>query len=36
MTGDVMQTVKIIRVGDAAESFDAAKTFLELSGVAVE
>ncbi len=36
MTGDVMQTVKIIRVGDAAESFDAAKTFIELSGVAVE
>ena len=25
--GDVMQTVKIYRLGDAAESFDAAKTF---------
>lgn len=33
MTGDVMQTVKIIRVGDAAENFNAAGTFAELSGV---
>lgn len=33
MTGDVMQTVKIIRDGDAAENFDAAKTFSEMSGV---
>lgn len=33
MTGDVMQTVKIIRDGDAAEGFDAAKTFAEMSGV---
>jgi peptidyl-prolyl cis-trans isomerase A (cyclophilin A) len=32
-TGDVMQSVKIIRVGDAAKNFDAAKTFLEMSGV---
>jgi len=33
MTGDVMQTVKIIRVGDAARNFDAAKTFAEMKGV---
>jgi len=33
MTGDVMQTVKIIRDGDAAENFDAAKIFAEMSGV---
>ena len=35
-TGDVMQTVRIIRVGDAAEGFDAARTFSELSGAGVE
>ena len=35
-TGDVMQTVKIIRVGDAAENFDAAGTFVEMSGVNIE
>jgi cyclophilin family peptidyl-prolyl cis-trans isomerase len=35
-TGDVMQTVKIIRVGDAAENFDAARTFAELSGVDIQ
>jgi peptidylprolyl isomerase len=28
--GDLMGTVEIIRVGDAAEAFDAAKTFAEL------
>lgn len=33
MTGDVMQTVKIIRVGDTAENFDAAKTFADMSSV---
>jgi peptidyl-prolyl cis-trans isomerase A (cyclophilin A) len=32
-TGDVMQTVKINRVGDAAENFDAARIFSEMSGV---
>ena len=32
-TGDVMQTVKIIRIGNAARNFDAAKTFAEMSGV---
>ncbi|NNE39203.1 MAG: peptidylprolyl isomerase, partial [Gammaproteobacteria bacterium] len=36
MTGDVMQTVKIIRVGDVAEDFDAAGTFAELSGISIE
>ncbi len=36
MTGDVMQTVKIIRVGDAAENFNAARTFAEMSGVNIE
>jgi peptidylprolyl isomerase len=35
-TGDVMQTVKIVRVGDAAENFDAAKIFAEMSGVKIE
>jgi len=35
-TGDVMQTVKIIRVGDAAENFDAVKIFQEMSGVNIE
>jgi len=33
MTGDVMQTVKIIRAGSAARNFDAAKTFADISGV---
>lgn len=28
--GDLMGTVEIIRIGDAAEAFDAAKTFAEL------
>ena len=32
-TGDVMQSVKIKRVGDAARNFDAAKIFSEMSGV---
>jgi len=36
MTGDVMQTVKIIRVGDAAANFNAAKIFAEMSGLTVE
>lgn len=33
MTGDVMQTVKIIRIGNAAENFDAAKIFADMRGV---
>jgi peptidyl-prolyl cis-trans isomerase A (cyclophilin A) len=32
-TGDVMQTVKIIRAGNAAKNFDAAKIFSEMSGI---
>jgi peptidyl-prolyl cis-trans isomerase A (cyclophilin A) len=32
MTGDVMQTVKIIRVGNAARNFDAAGTFADYLG----
>jgi hypothetical protein len=36
MTGDVMQTVKIIRIGNAAGNFDAARTFAETSGVGTE
>lgn len=36
MTGDVMQTVKIIRVGDAAENFNAAKTFADMRDVNAE
>jgi peptidyl-prolyl cis-trans isomerase A (cyclophilin A) len=36
MTGDVMQRVKIIRVGAAAGNFNAATTFAEMSGVNIE
>jgi len=32
MTGDVMQTVKINRIGDAARNFDAERTFADYLG----